>query len=120
VRDSALVAEGVSTVFTANDPTAHAEVNAIHKACAALGDFALRGCEISPAPSRVRCVWRRFIGRISTRFILATIAKTQPAPGLTMLSLDRAERAIPSEQLLRDESAESFRLWEDSLNKREY
>jgi tRNA(Arg) A34 adenosine deaminase TadA len=36
------------------------------------------------------------------------------------LSLGRVERAIPSEQLLRDEALESFRLWEVSPNKREY
>ncbi|MGH9586595.1 MAG: nucleoside deaminase, partial [Acidobacteriaceae bacterium] len=46
VKDGRVIAEAVNTVFTTNDPTAHAEVNAIRKACAAIGDFALRGCEI--------------------------------------------------------------------------
>lgn len=36
------------------------------------------------------------------------------------LSMERAERAIPSEQLLREEADESFRLWEVSPFKREY
>jgi tRNA(Arg) A34 adenosine deaminase TadA len=36
------------------------------------------------------------------------------------LTLERTKRAIPSEQLLREEALESFRLWEASPNKREY
>src|SRR5215475_7260932 len=46
VKDGKIVAEGCNQVTSTNDPTAHAEVVAIRKACTALGAFQLDGCEI--------------------------------------------------------------------------
>ncbi|WP_127783727.1 nucleoside deaminase [Rhodococcus sp. X156] len=43
VRDGQLLATGQNRVTRDNDPTAHAEVQAIRAACAGLGDFALTG-----------------------------------------------------------------------------
>jgi guanine deaminase len=43
VADGALLAEGQNRVTRDNDPTAHAEVVAIRRACAARGDFSLAG-----------------------------------------------------------------------------
>ena len=44
VRDGVLVADGQNRVTRDLDPTAHAEVVAIRRACAALDDFSLAGC----------------------------------------------------------------------------
>lgn len=44
VRNGNVVATGVNRVTVCNDPTAHAEVNAIRDACMALGTFNLKGC----------------------------------------------------------------------------
>src|SRR3974390_2427459 len=46
VKGGRVIAAGTNTVTTANDPTAHAEVNAIREACRAMGTFQLTGCEI--------------------------------------------------------------------------
>ncbi len=43
VRDGVVVATGVNRVTAQNDPTAHAEVQAIRAACTALGTFSLAG-----------------------------------------------------------------------------
>ena len=46
VRDGAVVGRGSNRVTLENDPTAHAEIVAIRRACAALGRFTLAGCEL--------------------------------------------------------------------------
>ena len=46
VKDSRILAEGWNEVTSANDPTAHAEVVAIRRACQAVGSFSLKGAKI--------------------------------------------------------------------------
>jgi guanine deaminase len=46
VKNNEIIGKGVNTVTSSNDPTAHAEVNAIRNACAHLSDFQLNDCEI--------------------------------------------------------------------------
>src|SRR4030095_10952981 len=46
VKNGVVVGEGQNQVATTNDPTAHAEVVAIRKACSHLGSFQLTGCII--------------------------------------------------------------------------
>ncbi len=64
VRDGAVVATGVNQVTVTNDPTAHAEVVAIRRACAELGVFSLEGCEMytscEPCPMCLAAIyWSR-------------------------------------------------------------
>lgn len=126
VKDGQVIAEAVNTVFTTNDPTAHAEVNAIRKACAAIGDFALRGCEIytssEPCPMCLAAIYWAHLNAIYFGNTCEDAARAgfDDAYIFRQLALDRDQRVIPSEQLLRDEALESFRLWEVSPNKREY
>ncbi|KON71229.1 guanine deaminase [Peribacillus butanolivorans] len=46
VKDGVVVGRGCNNVTTANDPTAHAEVQAIRDACRNLNSFQLTDCEI--------------------------------------------------------------------------
>lgn len=46
VRDGVLVARGQNRVTRDLDPTAHAEVVAIRRACTEIGDFSLAGCTL--------------------------------------------------------------------------
>jgi guanine deaminase len=65
VRDSVIVAEGCNEVTSSCDPTAHAEVVAIRRACAKFGTFHLSDCEIyascEPCPMCLGAIyWARF------------------------------------------------------------
>ena len=46
VRDGAIIAEAHNSPRTETDPTAHAEILAIRRAAAALGDERLTGCDL--------------------------------------------------------------------------
>ncbi|MEE9383013.1 MAG: nucleoside deaminase [Nannocystaceae bacterium] len=46
VRGGVVIAEGTNRVALDQDPSAHAEIVAIRRACAQLGDFRLEGCEL--------------------------------------------------------------------------
>jgi guanine deaminase len=64
VRDGRAVATGQNRVTRDNDPTAHAEVVAIRRACAALDTFTLAGCTLytscEPCPlCLAACLWAR-------------------------------------------------------------
>ncbi len=46
VKNDVVIATGVNAVALKNDPTAHAEIEAIRVACEKLGTFQLAGCDV--------------------------------------------------------------------------
>ena len=73
VRDGVIVAEGWNEVTSTNDPTAHAEVVAIRRACARLGTFHLSDCAIyascEPCPM---CLGAIYWARLRTLYYAST------------------------------------------------
>lgn len=64
VKDGRIIASGVNEVTSSNDPTAHAEVQAIRAASKELGAFQLSDCEIytscEPCPMCIGAIyWAR-------------------------------------------------------------
>ncbi len=64
VKEGAVIGRGWNRVTSSNDPTAHAEVEAIRNACSRLGTFSLEGCEIyascEPCPMCLAAIyWAR-------------------------------------------------------------
>lgn len=64
VKDGRIIAEGGNEVTSSHDPTAHAEVVAIRRACQAVNDFSLRGATIyascEPCPMCLSAIyWAR-------------------------------------------------------------
>lgn len=126
VQDGRIVAEGVNRVTSSNDPTAHAEVVAIREACAKLGSFTLKGCEIytscEPCPMCLGAIYWAHLGRIyfgnaaadasqigfDDSFIYHEFA--QPLPG----------RAIPMIPMMRENALAAFRAWQEKPNKVPY
>jgi tRNA(Arg) A34 adenosine deaminase TadA len=68
VRDDEVIAEGWNQVTATNDPTAHAEIVALRRACAALGRFELPDCEIfancEPCPMCLGAIYWARLQRI--------------------------------------------------------
>jgi tRNA(Arg) A34 adenosine deaminase TadA len=126
VRDGRIVAEGVNTVTTANDPTAHAEVNAIRTAAKELGAFSLSGCQLytscEPCPM---CLAAAYWARIDAIYYGASATDAERA-GFDdsflyhELRKDSATRKLPATQLLGDEAWASFAAWLASSKKVAY
>ena len=126
VRDGRIVGEGANHVTTGNDPTAHAEVVAIRRACAALGTFELRGAEIytscEPCPMCLGAIyWARLdhIHYANDRDAAAAIGFDD---AFLYREVSRAphERSLPISQLLPDEGAIAFREWDEMADKVRY
>ncbi len=126
VRDSRIVGEGVNTVTSTNDPTAHGEVNAIRAAAKALGTFTLAGCELytscEPCPMCLSaCYWAR-LDAIYYGASAADAARAGFDDAFVYNELRKVsdQRQLRSMQLLADEAWASFQAWLDSPNKIAY
>jgi tRNA(Arg) A34 adenosine deaminase TadA len=126
VRNEQIVAEGVNEVTTRNDPSAHAEVMAIRKACEKLATFQLHECDLyascEPCPMCLGAVhWARI-----RRIYFAGVAEDASQFGFDDSAIYReftrphAERTIPMIQMMREESLEAFRVWEAVPHKKHY
>ncbi|MGD0786628.1 MAG: nucleoside deaminase [Terracidiphilus sp.] len=126
VRNGKIIAEAANTVTTANDPTAHGEVNAIRAAAKALGTFTLAGCELysscQPCPMCLAAAYWARIGAIYYGASAADAARAgfDDAFLYDEFQKDRAARSLPATQLLGDEAWESFAAWLASPDKIEY
>lgn len=126
VRDGQVVAAAANSVTRTNDPTAHAEVNAIRAACAKLGTFQLDGCDVytscEPCPM---CLAALYWSRCRTIFFGNT-AKDAAAAGFDdsflydEVARPASERSIPIRQVLGDEAIASFDVWRKSTQRIDY
>ena len=126
VKDGKIIARGFNNVTSSNDPTAHAEVDAIRKACKELGTFQLDDCELytscEPCPMCLGAIyWARpkvvYYGNTKAdaanigfddQFIYDEIEKPL------------ADRSIPMIQFMANEALEGFKKWEAKPDKTEY
>ncbi|MBR6054302.1 MAG: nucleoside deaminase [Bacteroidales bacterium] len=126
VKDGRIIAGTSNSVTLDNDPTAHAEVNCIRKACKALGTFDLSGCDIytscEPCPMCLGAIYWAHLDRIfyannrkdaaeidfDDDFIYEEIAK--PLDG----------RKTPVIPILRNEALAVFTAWKEKADKIEY
>ncbi len=126
VRDGEIIAEGANSVTSTNDPTAHAEVVAIRKACTALSSFQLDGCELyttcEPCPMCLGAIyWAR-----PSRVYYASTKEDAAAAGFDdsfiyqQIGTSHAARHIPFLPMMRSESLAVFDAWKKKDDKVEY
>lgn len=126
VCDGTIVGEAANTVTATNDPTAHAEVNAIRAAARALRTFTLAGCELytscEPCPM---CLSAAYWSRVDAIYYGATAADAARAGFddaflYEELRKPHALRKVPSTQLLSEEAQASFEAWLKSASRVDY
>ena len=125
-REGEIIAEGSNGVTIYNDPTAHAEVTAIRKACEKLGTFELKGCEIytscEPCPMCLGAIYWAHLDKI----YYANDRKDAADIGFDddfiyqEIEVKPQYRKKPSEILMREEGLEAFRIWNKKTDNIEY
>lgn len=126
VLDGRVVGEGSNLVTSSNDPTAHAEIVAIRRACAALGRFDLRGATVytscEPCPM---CLAALYWARVDA-VVYANDRHEAAAVGFDDEFLYREiprpieARSLPMRRLLQAEALEVFAGWAAKPDKTPY
>jgi len=126
VKDGKIIAEASNSVTHDNDPTAHAEVNAIRKAAKKLNSYDLSGAEIytscEPCPM---CLGAIYWARLD-KIYFANTKNDAKAIGFDdsfiyeEIEKPYEQRKIPTIQIMRDEALVAFKMWEEKEDKIEY
>ncbi|MDA8238217.1 MAG: nucleoside deaminase [Chloroflexi bacterium] len=116
-RDGVVVARGWNAVTSTCDPTAHAEVVAIRRACRGLGTFSLAGCVLyascEPCPM---CLAAAYWARVD-RLVYAATRDDAARAGFDdaliyrEVPLPPEARSLPTDQLLHAEGAAVLGEW---------
>ncbi len=126
VKDGEIIAEGTNAVTSSNDPTAHAEIVAIRKACEKLNDFQLTDCTIyascEPCPMCLGAIyWARpkAVYFASNRHDAAAIGFDDQ---FIYDELDQPidKRKIPFKQLKLEAAEKLFIAWQEKEDKQSY
>jgi guanine deaminase len=126
VKDGVVIAAAANVVTATNDPTAHAEITAIRKACAALAAFSLEGCELysscEPCPMCLAATYWARCERIFYGCTAADAAKAGFDDAFLYGEMKKplSERALPIEGMCSDEAWAPFAAWIESAKKVEY
>lgn len=126
VKREEIIACGVNRVVPENDPTSHAEINAIREACRKLGVFDLTGCEIysscEPCPMCLSAIYWAHLDRL----FFANTKEDAKHIGFDdsmiyeEVSRPIMQRILPTETFLRDEALKAFDTWRKKPDKMTY
>ena len=126
VKNGEVIAQAANSVTSTNDPTAHAEVNAIRQACKKLNTFNLSGCEIyascEPCPMCLSAIYWARIGKV---YVAAT-KKDAAEAGFDdefiykELDLPENKRQLRTSELLMEEGQKPFIEWKQKADKITY
>jgi guanine deaminase len=126
VRGNEIIGSGTNSVILWNDPTAHAEVVAIRRACSALHTYQLADCDIysscEPCPMCLGAIyWARpravYFGGDRTD---AAKAGFDDAFIYDELLAPLGKRKIPMVQMMREQAAQVLAEWSAKADKQRY
>ena len=126
VKNNEIIAEGSNTVTIVNDPTAHAEIVTIRKACKALNNFNLEGTEMytscEPCPMCLSAIYWSHIDKIyygNSRLDASKIGFDDDFI-YNELNKDLSSRKIQMKQISQKEAKKAFLDWDKKIDKVEY
>ena len=126
VKNGEVVAAAANHVTTNNDPTSHAELNAIREACQKLGTFDLSGCEIysscEPGPLSLSAIYWARIDKVyyaANRSAAAAVG-FDDSPIYDDLGRQLNLRKLPILPLLQDEGEAPLKRWREAEKKVKY
>ncbi|WP_037317341.1 nucleoside deaminase [Salegentibacter sp. Hel_I_6] len=126
VKDGEIIAEANNKVTASNDPTAHAEVVAIRKACEKLQDFQLENCILytscEPCPMCLGAIYWARPEKVYYALTREDAAKIGFDDQFIYdeIALKMGDRKIPFENLMREEGLPVFQKWEAKGDRIDY
>ena len=126
VKDNKIISEGFNTVTSINDPTSHAEISAIRKACKNLNNFSLKGYDLyTTCEPCSMCLSAIYWARIDKVYYANTRSDAQKIDFddsfiYEELKKNIKERKIPIIQMMRNEALVAFELWDKKIDKVKY
>jgi len=126
VKDGKIVAEAANSVTNDNDPTAHAEVNAIREAAKKLKTFDLSSCEIytscEPCPMCLGAIYWSGMKKVYYANTKQDAANIQFSDQFIYQELERPieKRNVAFIPLLRKEALKAFQKWTEKEDKIAY
>ena len=126
VKDGEVIAAAGNSVTIDNDPTAHAEVNAIRRACSLTGNFKLDGCVVysscEPCPMCLSALYWAGVSRIYYGNTAADADRINFGDDFIYKEIEKPhlERAIPCIHMKGTDAIDSFNKWANKEDKIEY
>ena len=126
VRDGKILAEGQNCVPSSNDPTAHAEILAIRRACERVGTFHLEGCTVysscEPCPMCLSALYWAHVERVY--FAASRVEAARAGFDDEMLYRELAApmetRKLPLIRILSEHGSAAFEAWTSKSDRIEY
>lgn len=126
IRDNQIIGKGKNRVTSKNDPTAHAEIEAIRDACKNTNSFSLKGCEIysscEPCPMCLAAIyWARIdaVYYANTKFDAAEIG-FDDSYIYDQLTKEPDLRDIKMLHIKSDDAKSVFQKWQIKQDKTDY
>ena len=120
VKNGKIISTAMNEVTSTDDPTAHAEVLAIRRACKALKTYQLEGCEIysscEPCPMCLGAIYWARPDRVYYAGTRKAAANSGFDDDFIYEEIERLpkDRKIPFINKMRDEAIEAFKEWSES------